>query len=200
MAELPIVLGSSSKWRQRVFREHGYTFTTMTADIDEKAVNAGAGDRSKADPRALTLAVAGAKAAAILPKLTTPCLLITSDQVVAYQGTIREKPETAEECRRFLKCYETTPAVTCAAIVVTNTLTGQVYQDVSFASQLFHPIPDDVITRTIERGDIMSCCGGFMIDDVELKQYLSVREGTEDSIMGLPMDLVQRLLDEARRG
>ena len=46
MPNLPIILGSTSKWRQRVLREHGYTFTTAAADIDEKAVNGGFADRS----------------------------------------------------------------------------------------------------------------------------------------------------------
>ena len=40
------------------------------------------------DPGALTLALAHAKADALLPQIHEPALLITSDQVVVWQGTL----------------------------------------------------------------------------------------------------------------
>ncbi len=56
---MEIVLGSSSKWRKEVLRSMGYTFTTMSPDIDEKAIR-------DADPHILTLKIARAKAEALL--------------------------------------------------------------------------------------------------------------------------------------
>jgi predicted house-cleaning NTP pyrophosphatase (Maf/HAM1 superfamily) len=52
-------------------------------------------------------------------------LLHNLDQVVHYNNKIREKPETAEECRAYLKSYESGPACTVAGVVVTNTKTGK---------------------------------------------------------------------------
>lgn len=88
-----IVLGTSSKWRRSLFasRFPGQVFTTASADINEKAVTAGYADRGRADPEVLTLALAHAKADAILPMLADQnILLITSDQVLSFDGTIRE--------------------------------------------------------------------------------------------------------------
>ena len=71
-----------------------------TADIDERAL----GNRSRA-PEELVLLLAHAKATAIKAKLPrSRAVLITCDQVVVHQGTIREKPETEEEVA--LPCYE----------------------------------------------------------------------------------------------
>lgn len=89
---LSVVLGTSSRWRQKLFASSfpGVEFSTQAADIDETAINAGYNDRGSADPSELTLALAHAKATAILPKLSGDALLITSDQVLSHGGRIRE--------------------------------------------------------------------------------------------------------------
>lgn len=50
----------------------------------------------------------------------------------------------------------------------------------------------------LAKGDIMSCCGGFMVDEPLLQPFLGERVGTEDEVIGLPLLLTQRLLSEAR--
>ena len=82
--DLPIILGSSSASRTQVLVEYGWQFTTMSPDIDEKAI------RSE-DPMTLPLLIAQAKATALVNRLiitdeTTEQILITSDQIVLYKG------------------------------------------------------------------------------------------------------------------
>ncbi|CAE8604751.1 unnamed protein product, partial [Polarella glacialis] len=74
--KLEVVLGTSSKWRrglfQKNFPEYGSDF--MAADIDEKAIRA---ER----PEDMTVAIARAKADALLPRLEgRPVLLVCMDQ------------------------------------------------------------------------------------------------------------------------
>lgn len=46
--------------------------------------------------------------------------------MVHYENRIREKPESKEECRRYLQSYDLDhPAVTCSAVVITHTGTGR---------------------------------------------------------------------------
>ena len=95
--DLPIILGSSSKYRAEVLRQHHIPFTVRVASIDEKSV--GGSYRTQPDPDALTLTVAQAKMDALLATLPTdtqPSLVMTCDQVVSFKGQIREKPETKE--------------------------------------------------------------------------------------------------------
>ncbi|CAI0436176.1 unnamed protein product [Linum tenue] len=53
-----------------------------------------------------------------------PTLLITTDQVVVYDGAIREKPSNEEEARQFMKDYSGGHAATVGSVVVTNLKTG----------------------------------------------------------------------------
>ena len=67
------------------------------------------------------------------------------------------------------------------------------------AKQHFKPIPEDVVTQVLAKGDIFYCCGGFMIDEPLFEPYLGERVGSADSIMGLPVDLTLKLLEQARQ-
>lgn len=70
--------------------------------------------------------IARAKAAALLPQVKEPSVLICSDQVIRCNGEVREKPVDEEEARRFLKSYRTYPAECINGVVVYNTETGTV--------------------------------------------------------------------------
>jgi septum formation protein len=168
----------------------GYAFAVMPAHIDERAI------RSE-DPGALTLALAHAKADALLPHIHEPALLITSDQVVVWQGKIREKPEHAEEARAFLRGYGEGPAETVTAVVVTNTATGVRQQGVDRATVWFRRIPEGVIDQVIAREEVFAHAGGFSITDPLLEAYIERVDGTAESVIGLPAALTRQLLRAA---
>lgn len=78
-----IILGSASVARRKILAEMGYEFTVMTADIDEKGIR-------KEKPEELVMAIAEAKADAIISKLQTidnrekdakPTILVAADTV-----------------------------------------------------------------------------------------------------------------------
>ncbi|XP_021901495.1 uncharacterized protein LOC110817320 isoform X2 [Carica papaya] len=139
--------------RRQILADMGYEFTVMIADIDEKCIR-------KEKPEDLVMALAEAKADAIVSKLQTvnnqeldseaifliaadtvepimqrlpigdsvleadPKLLITCDQVVVYEGVIREKPSCEEEAREFIKGYSGRNAATVSSVMITNLKTG----------------------------------------------------------------------------
>ena len=185
-----IILGSASKQRKRVLERAGYSFEVMVADIDEKAIRFD-------DPRELTMALAKAKAKALLPRIKEPALLITADQVVVWNGQILEKPENAEEARQFLRGYAQYPGQPVNATVVTNTETGKQIGENDINTVYFKLFPDEVIEQLIAEGNIFSQAGAFSLEDPLVKPYIDHIEGTLDSIEGLPFELTQRLLKEA---
>ena len=78
---------------QELAQEYGFDYDTVTADIDEQAL----GDRTS-DPAALVSLLAQAKADAIYERLDSKLgLLLTCDQVVIYQGRVREKPTSTQQ-------------------------------------------------------------------------------------------------------
>lgn len=209
--DINIVLGTLSKYRHSLFSQHfpNIPFTHQSPDIDEKAIFLGNGNevdnsnipRDKCDPEALTLAIAHAKADALLPSLIPGTVLLTLDQVVMCNGQLREKPESESECRQFLNDYSTKPLQTVGAVVVTvvaEELTeSKQFEGVDIAVQQFSPIPQQVVDQLIQKGDVMYCAGGITVEDPLLAPYLGKRQGSLDSIMGLPVALVKSLLEQA---
>ncbi|XP_060963085.1 uncharacterized protein LOC133032760 isoform X4 [Cannabis sativa] len=193
-----IILGSSSVARRKILAEMGYDFTIMTADIDEKSIR-------KEIPEELVVALAEAKAAAILPRIPTgdyindvePTLLITADQVVVYEGVIREKPSSKEEARKFMKDYSGGQAATVSSVFVSNLKSGFRKGDWDRVEIHFHEIPDDVIEKLIDEGTVLFVAGGLIIEHPLILPLVKKVVGTTDSVMGLPKALTEKLLKEA---
>lgn len=188
---MKIVLGSQSQGRKQVLSEMGYDFEVLSAGIDEKAIRFD-------DAQQLTLALANAKADALLTKLQQPCVLITSDQVVVCHGQILEKPESPEEARDFLHGYATHPLQTVTAVVVLNTATNQRVQGVDIATVWLKPYPEALIDQMIAEGNVFSWAGGFGIQEAFNQGLVEKMEGAIDSVIGLPKDLTTRLLHQVQ--
>uniref|UniRef100_A0A7N2QYC5 Maf-like protein n=1 Tax=Quercus lobata TaxID=97700 RepID=A0A7N2QYC5_QUELO len=257
-----IILGSSSIARRKILAEMGYEFTIMTADIDEKCIR-------KEKPEDLVMALAEAKADAILSKLQTisnqekddeqkiliaadtrgellffsscttdlafhrifivrhecftsiallstdaeailqrlpigdyvkdaePTLLVTCDQVVVYEGVVREKPSSKEEARQFLKDYSGGHAATVGSVLVTNLKTGFRKGEWDRVEIYFHTIPDETIEKLIEEGTVLYVAGGLIIEHPLILPFVKQVVGTTDSVMGLPKALTEKLIKEA---
>ncbi len=186
---MKIILGSQSKSRRGVLEKMGLRFEVMVPDVDEKSIR-------HEDPEKLTLALANAKADALLGKIKEPAILITSDQVVVCGGKIREKPENEDEAREFLRDYAEHPAETIAAVVAVNTETGERREGLDRAAVKFGRIPESVIEKLIAAGEVFSQAGGFCVEDPAFSDYIERTEGDVDSIMGMPKALTERLIKE----
>lgn len=187
---MKIILGSSSKYRRAVLESNGYTFEVMSPDIDEKTIRT-------QDYYQLPLLLARAKAKALVPRISEEALVITADQVVVCNGDLHEKPKDAEEARDFLKKYGNRyPAETVSALVVTNTKNGKRGEGVDIAKTYYNFIPDAAIEEFVEKGDPYSKAGGFAIQSPILQPYQDRIEGAEDSIMGMPLELLEKLIKE----
>lgn len=188
---MKIILGSESRGRREIMERAGYVFDVIPAHIDEKAIRF-------SHPSALTLALALAKRDALLPRIGEPALLITSDQVVVYDGAIREKPVDVEEAERYLRTAHLLPSETVTAVAVTNTATGRSVAAVDTAKAYFRKIPEVVIAEYIRTGDAFTQSGGFDCEHPLIAPYVARLEGERESMVGLPIRLVRLLLEDAQ--
>ncbi|XP_058225608.1 uncharacterized protein LOC131334549 isoform X3 [Rhododendron vialii] len=176
----------------------GYDFTIMTADIDEKSIR-------RNTPEEMVMAIAEAKAEAIIAKLpidyckqdAEPPLLITGDQVVVYEGKVREKPSSKEEARQFIKGYSSGTAGTVSSVLVTNLKSGLSKGDWEKAEIHFHAIPDQVVDNLIQEKMVLNVAGALISEHPLLLPYVKQLVGTTESMMGLPKALTERLILEA---
>lgn len=198
----PIVLGSSSKFRRSLLEAEGVQFTVIKPDIDEYAILVDPNvPRDRQPPEELVIKISEAKAQAIIGKVKASedlkeCIIITCDQVVTFNGAIREKPEDEQQAREYLHSYSRGPAVTNSAIVLTHYPSGKQVKGVDVAKQYFKSLSEEVINALIAKGDVYHCAGGFLIDDPIMFPYLGRREGEESSIIGLPRTLLIRLFED----
>ncbi len=159
----------------------------MAPDIDEKAIR-------DSDPAVLTLKLAHAKAEALLPRITEPAILVTADQVVILKGEIREKPVSEEQARQFLRSYSDQPIEVVSGVLVTNTATGESAEGNDIVKIVFNAIPENTIEALIQAGDVMYCGGALKAEDPRLKPFVISQEGTDESLQGVPVELIKSLI------
>lgn len=184
---MKIILGSASKGRMKVLKRMGYDFETMSADIDEKSIR----HDNSAD---LVMLIAKAKTDALLSKIKEPVILITSDQVILFNGQIREKPIDEKQAYEFLTTNHHHPIETVGAVVVTNTQTGKTASGIQRGAIYFKELSREVVEKHIMDGSALRGAGGFIIDDPIFAPFIEKIEGGMDSVMGLDSALVEKLI------
>lgn len=185
---LPIILGSSSPFRALELKNAGYVFSTMHADIDEKAVR-------HDDFRNLPLLIAEAKADVLVPNISEPSILITADVVVVANGELREKPIDEAQARSWLASYaKGIPAVIYTGLVVVNTKTGKRASGVDECVVHWNSIPQEAIEKIIADGTIFATAGGFTNEIAEAygREPLAV----SDRRRGIPLYLLEELIQK----
>jgi len=184
--------------------------------IDEKSL----GDRTKDAPRDLVLTLALAKMEHLVNEIRAgnckddmpsvsrisedevndEWIVLTGDQVVTHAGNILEKPESIEEAKQFVQGYASEPCSTVGSCVLTHLPTGIQVSGVDTATIHFKStINGELVDRMLEQdAPILSCAGGLMIEHPLVREHIGRIDGTEDSVMGLSKDLVERLLGELK--
>lgn len=188
---MKLILGSSSKWRRQVMHDAGLACDLMSPDIDEKAIR-------HTDPQILVRLISKAKSEALRGHVHEDALIITADQVVDYKGSIREKPESKEEGRRFLESYSESFVETVSGVGIYNTKNKRYVEGCDRVRISFHKIPTEIIDVLVEDEEMQHTAGGFTIEHPLLEPFISFMEGAKDSVWGLPILLVKRLMEEVQ--
>ena len=194
------VLGSKSASRRAILEAAtvGVPFDVVVPDIDEKAI----GDRAHDDPLDLVSKIALAKADALTSSVNTDshpgAVLLTGDQVVTYEGAIREKPASVEEARAFIESYGRAPCGTVGAVCLHDVDSGRRVLGVDVAQITYAPMPAEVVDELVADEMTMWCAGGLMVEHPASAAYLQSIDGGVDNVMGLSSRLVASLLAELR--
>jgi len=188
---MKIILGSQSENRKQVLLRAGYIFDVMVSNIDEKAVR-------HDNWYDMPVLIAEAKAKALLPRIKEPALLITADVVTVWNGELREKPRDFEEARAFLTSFSESPhPIECVnGIVVINTETEAVAKETVISNVWFGKISNEFIETLIQEGGVCNWAGGFTLLDPRMNACVAKIEGTFDSVLGLPLETVEKLMKE----
>ena len=187
---MKIILGSKSENRRWVLRQARYTFGVMVADVNEKSIR-------HDNFYELPLLLARAKTEALLPRVKESALLITADQVVVWKNELREKPRDLNEARRFLETFSGSPfpAECVNGIMITNTTTGHSKLEREISKVFFSKIPPENIESFLASGDALAFAGGFTPQSPLIAPFIRI-EGSLESVLGLPINVVKRYMKE----
>jgi septum formation protein len=195
-----VLLGSSSKWRRAILADAlgpAVALSQLPPDIDERRI-------AHPDPAALVVMIAEAKLARVMELLaaaaaaggaSTPDYVLTSDQVAVHNGEVRHKPADAAENVRFLLDYSGGCVSTVAGWAVLRAADGAVLTGTHSTTTHFSEITAAAAGRIVARGDSLGCCGGFVVEDVDLNACIvRIDGGTLQSVQGVDVPFVTGLL------
>lgn len=182
-----IILASASPRRKQLLSEAGYTFTSITPNVNESAFPA---EGYKACEYAKKLALAKAKSVA---EKHPDCLVIGADTVVDFDGEIIGKPADAREAEQITKKLFSKPhkVITGLAIVRLTDSIEIVESDITivYPKKLTAEQIDDHIKSESWRDK----AGAYAIQETG-DEFVEKIEGSLTNVMGLPMELLQKLL------
>jgi septum formation protein len=186
-AATPLILASASPRRRELLAHLGVPFTVLHADIDETIPD------SVEDPAAFARALAEAKARSVAARYPGAAVL-AADTIVVDGLTILGKPETAADARSMLQTLRgRSHEVTTGLALVYESMNW-----INHATTTVHmrAYTDEEMDAYIATGDPYDKAGSYAIQDRRFSPVASC-EGCYCNVVGLPIVLTRRTLDEA---
>jgi septum formation protein len=182
-----IILASSSPRRKQLLAKAGYQFSVVHPELDESAYSA---EQVDSEQYARRLALAKAKSIA---EKHPESLVISADTIVDFQGEIIGKPADAKDARQIIQKLFGAPhrVITGLAICRLNDDTEMAACDITtiFPRQ----ITEEQINEYIKSGLWKEKSGAYAIKE-DGDEFVEKIEGSLTNVMGLPMELLERLL------
>jgi len=184
---LSIILASGSPRRRELLSEHGYKFEVVRPDIDESAFSV-----KGVKPADYAKRLALAKAKNIAEKFPN-CLVIGADTVVDFEGQIIGKPADAGEAEQITRKLFSAPHKVITGIAIVRLADGAELSESD--STTVHPkkLTAGQISEHIKSGSWRDKAGAYAIKE-KGDEFIERIEGSPTNVMGLPMELLQRLL------
>ncbi len=187
----PIVLASSSPRRQELLKQLFDTFTVDPADIDEDAL-------TTSDPTETAEGLALAKAQEVA-KRHPEALVIGSDTVVALEtenGWVQyAKPADADDAFRILTTLGGQTHWVITGVAVVGPSGSHVSSDSTGVT--FKHLEPEAVWEYIRTGNPMDKAGAYgaqVLTNDPRFDFLESLDGRMDTVIGLPVDLVQGMV------
>jgi nucleoside triphosphate pyrophosphatase len=181
----PIVLASASPRRQELLRNAGIKFLVRPADIAEVPL---------ANELPTAFAERMAREKALVARESSPKhVILAADTVVAVDDQILGKPENAEQAVRMLRML----SGKIHSVITGVCLSGIGFEDVRSETAIVHfsLMNEDEIRDYVGTGEPLDKAGAYAIQG-RASRWITKVVGDYYNIMGLPVDLVWRMLRE----
>ncbi|WP_306149162.1 MULTISPECIES: Maf-like protein [unclassified Roseibium] len=182
---MALVLASGSKIRAELMRNAGLTVDVNPANVDERAVEVPLLEAGF-PPEDLASVLAEAKANDVSARRPGD-LVIGADQILAFEGERRTKPDDMEAARRQLLAFSGKTHELLSAVVISKG--GEaIWRHVSTARLTMRTLSPAFVGHYLaEAGDdVLSSVGAYQLEGLGLQLFEKI-DGDYFTILGLPM-------------
>lgn len=188
----PIILASESPRRRQLLADAGFSFDVLSVKVSEIP-------NKNLNVNAQILDIAQRKAVAALPLLKSsrkePFIVISADTEVIFNDAPLGKPENREDAFRMLRLLSGTDHQVITAVCMIESASTKVLSQTETTQVFFKPLTDGEIWTYIQSGEPMDKAGAYGIQGLG-GQFVEKIEGPFDNVVGLPVDLVKKMLKE----
>ena len=188
--KLPLTLSSASPRRKQLLAETGFVFETLPPD--ESAEDA---RRVRESPEDYVQRLAFQKAKNTADKLEQG-IILGGDTIVLCGENILEKPADREDARRMLLHLRgQIHQVLSGLCLIKKTRDEMVIRQETATTQLMmQPISDEEIETYLNTEQWQGKAGAFGYQDGN--DWITLLEGSESNVVGLPMELFQTMYED----
>lgn len=182
---MALVLASGSNIRAELMRNAGLIIDVDPANVDERAVEAPLLEAGF-PPEDLASVLAKAKANDVSARRPGD-LVIGADQILAFEGERRTKPDDMEAARRQLLAFSGKTHELLSAVVISKD--GEaIWRHVSTARLTMRTLSPAFVGHYLaEAGDdVLSSVGAYQLEGLGLQLFEKI-DGDYFTILGLPM-------------
>ncbi|MBG6174430.1 septum formation protein [Labrenzia sp. EL_208] len=182
---MALVLASGSKIRAELMENAGLVIEIDPADVDERAVEAPLLEAGF-PPEDLASVLAEAKANDVSVRRQAD-LVVGADQILAFEGERRTKPDDMEAARRQLLAFSGKTHELHSAVVISQN--GEaVWRQVSTARLTTRDLTPEFIGHYLAAAgdDVLSSVGAYQLEGLGVQLFEKI-EGDYFTILGLPM-------------
>lgn len=177
-----LILASRSPRRCELLSRLGISFDTDAPDVDEHC--------SLTAPEAVQLlSLRKASAAA---RLHPGCFILGADTLVTFRGESLGKPVDESDALRMLRMLSGQTHQVCTGVTVISP-SGEALTALDITDVTFDPFPDEEILSYIRSGEPMDKAGAYALQG-KAGAWVTRLNGSDTSVIGLPLYLVRRLL------
>jgi septum formation protein len=189
-----LILASASPRRRELLAQAGYTFEVQPAHVNEDL-------RPDEDPIAYVVRLAREKAQSVFAEISStgpaspPAVVLGADTTVTLDSHILAKPEDAADAARMLGLLSGRTHRVITGVALASAKGVEVAAEVTGVQ--FLTLNDDEIAAYIATGEPMDKAGAYGIQGFAAK-WIPRIEGCYFNVVGLPLALVNTMLESAR--
>jgi septum formation protein len=193
------ILASASPRRRELLAEAGYKFRVVPPEIDESRPSKGRDESAFAGTEARKFAerLALAKAREVADKFPES-LVIGADTVVDFQGEIVGKPADEKEAEVITRKLFSAPHKVITGIAIVRASDGVEIVESETTTVYPKALTDKQIAEHIKSQSWRDKAGAYAIKE-NGDEFIEKIEGSLTNVMGLPMELLGRMIEKICR-